>query len=302
VSYSSAAYPNLARDAGRFQGLYRSFHLMLFALVAITSVLYWDTALSNSIIQQIAKADGQVVELLQKNPDLKISEGFCDDPAKDPTVTCQRLQFLRLQETLERKDLAALSSDHWGRHPIGWFAHLFKPVETAETANSACYDKRPAGDVPATSGQKTVEAALLSQAQDQRYCAVFRPTALELTTAAITNAFNIYIIPMFFGVLGTIVGLVRGISCKVRESTLSPRDHMLSVMTIPVGAVAGLAVGLIFSSPSTFSETITGLPQSITLSAAAFAFLAGYGADSFFVMLDNLIRRIFALDSPAARK
>ena len=299
VSYSSAAYPNLALDASGFRGLYTRSHWLLLFLIIFTAFLYWDTALSNSTLQQIAKADAQAVDLLQNNPDLKISEGFCEDTAKDPTVVCQRLHFLRLQETLERRDLAALSDDHWHRHPIGWFTHWFTPVEIApDAANSGCYDRRrPAPDAPARVGGQAPASP-----QDQTYCAMFRPTALELTAAGVTNVFNIYIVPMLFGVLGTIVGLVRNISSKVRESTLSPRDHMLSLMTIPVGVVAGLTVGLIFSSPSTFSETVTGLPQSITLSAASFAFLAGYGADSFFVMLDNLMKRIFALDVPDAKK
>jgi len=47
--------------------------------------------------------------------------------------------------TLERRDLAALSDEHWRRHPIGWFTHWFTPVETAlDAANSGCYDRRRA--------------------------------------------------------------------------------------------------------------------------------------------------------------
>jgi len=308
VSYSSAAYPNLAWDADNFRWLYSCFRRILIGLVVVTAFLYWDAALSNSVIQQIAKADGQIVDLFKSSTELKISDGFCVSSNNNQTVPCQRLQFLRLQETLARRDLAALSTDRWYLHPIGWGAHLFRPVEISEGAKSGCFDKKPAmaaANAPLSAeDQKGTETPAKTEAgsQDLIYCASFRPTALELTTVAVANVFNIYVVPMFFGVLGTIVGLVRGISIKVRESTLSPRDHMLSVMTIPVGAVAGLAVGLIFSSPSTVSETITGLPQSITLSAAAFAFLAGYGADSFFIMLDNLMKRIFALDAPASTK
>lgn len=290
-SFASAAYPNLESHARKFKWWFDKFPILLSVAIVLTALCYWDTALSNSIIQQIEKADGQVVSLFQNNLAIKLSDGFCTNDANNQTVPCQRLQFLRLQETLEREDLAALSRDHWPWHPIGWVTRVFAPMETAQSIRWSCFDNE--ATAAKTDDQK---------AQDDKYCAVFRPTALEQMAAAVTNAFNVYVVPAMFGFLGALIGLVRSISRKMRESTLSPRDSALSLITMASGVVAGLAVGLIFSSPTTYSETITGLPQSITVSAAAFAFLAGYGADSFFAMVDNLLKRIFSPDKPAAGK
>jgi len=118
--------------------------------------------------------------------------------------------------------------------------------------------------------------------------------------AAVVGVFTSYIVPMMFGLLGTLAGLVRTISGKVRESLLSPRDYKLSLASVPLGLVAGLAVGLIFSSSAISVQGLVGQTTATSLSAAALAFLAGYGADSFFTMLDALLRRVFASSNRAA--
>ena len=105
----------------------------------------------------------------------------------------------------------------------------------------------------------------------------------------VVSVFTDYVLPMMFGVLGTLAGLMRMIANKVRESTLSPRDYRLVGSLIPLGAVAGLAVGLVVT-PSTVGSGNSAL----TLSAAGLAFLAGYGADAFFAMIDALLTRVFS--------
>jgi hypothetical protein len=103
--------------------------------------------------------------------------------------------------------------------------------------------------------------------------------------------------------VGTIASMVRSIQDKVSDSVLSPRDQTLAVMRLPLGLMAGVAVGLFFN-PTTAVSQITAGAGVLTLSASGIAFLAGYGADGFFRMLDSMIGRLFTLDGdqrPAAK-
>ncbi|HEX4504122.1 MAG TPA: hypothetical protein VH722_00215 [Alphaproteobacteria bacterium] len=306
-SYAQEAYPNLEAHARQFKSFFDALPWLALVWALITGLVYWDTALSNSILQQITKADTDVVGLLQNNPTLNLADGVCARQiTASQAIPCQQLQTLRLRQALARADLAALASEHWGRHAIGTVTRMFAPAELFETTGHGCFSTFSTTIGGSAQGETTpgaqTQASLSVYLRAVKYCEAFSPSALEQMAAAVTSVFSIYIVPMMFGLLGTLAGLVRAITWKVRESTLSPRDHRLFFATIPLGVVAGLAVGLIFSSPGTYTQTVTGLPQAITLSAAAFAFLAGYGADSFFVMIDNLLKRIFSLDKQSNGK
>jgi hypothetical protein len=106
---------------------------------------------------------------------------------------------------------------------------------------------------------------------------------------SVINVFSNNVLPIMFGLLGNFSGLMRLINNKVRDSTLSPRDIRLLVSLMPMGVVAGLTVGLIFSpnAGSSISGTVG------TLSASALAFLAGYGVDFYFNALDSILARVF---------
>ncbi len=104
-----------------------------------------------------------------------------------------------------------------------------------------------------------------------------------------------YMLPILFGLVGTIASLVRSIQDKATQSILAPRDRSLSLIRLPLGIMAGVGVGLFFN-PSTISAQTGGSLGLLTLSASGIAFLAGYGAEGFFRMLDLLITRIFNFD------
>jgi hypothetical protein len=104
-----------------------------------------------------------------------------------------------------------------------------------------------------------------------------------------------YILPILFGLIGTIASMARSIQQKASQSLLAPRDKTLAIMRIPLGLVAGITVGMFFN-PSTVVSQITSGAGVLTLSASGLAFLAGYGADRFFTMLDAVIRSLFVVD------
>ena len=155
-------------------------------------------------------------------------------------------------------------------HPVGIMVHLIGPIPKWSS-------QRALGD--------TASAPFLCGAVAScRYDADVADFA-----ESVVNIFSNNILPMLFGVLGTLSGLMRSITAKVRESILNPRDHRLSVSLIPMGAVAGLTVGLIITP----NAGTLGFTTISSLSATALSFLAGYGAEGFFTMLDALLIRIF---------
>ena len=115
------------------------------------------------------------------------------------------------------------------------------------------------------------------------------------SVAAMLAMMTTYLLPMSFGIVGTIAALLRAIQRRVNENTLSPRDLALSLFRLPLGMVAGICVGLFFTPSGNLVQT-GGELGALTLSASGVAFLAGYGAEGFFRMLDALVAHLFNLD------
>jgi len=115
------------------------------------------------------------------------------------------------------------------------------------------------------------------------------------SVAAMLAMMTTYLLPMSFGVAGTIAALLRGIQHRVNESTLAPRDLALSLFRLSLGMVAGISVGLFFTPSSNLVQSGSGI-GTLTLSASGVAFLAGYGAEGFFRMLDALVAHLFTFE------
>ncbi|MFC6789045.1 hypothetical protein ACFQE0_05010 [Methylobacterium komagatae] len=121
-----------------------------------------------------------------------------------------------------------------------------------------------------------------------------------ISIAGVLSVTSNYLLPILFGLSGSIVAVIRSIQNKINENVLVPRDRALTMIRLPLGMVAGVCVGL-FLSPDDVSKNAAGL-GGFTLSASGIAFLAGYGAEAFFRTLDAIVERIFALDDTAKRK
>jgi hypothetical protein len=108
-------------------------------------------------------------------------------------------------------------------------------------------------------------------AQDRQWATVF----IEVLATSV--------LPLVYGVLGAGVAVVRNLWTKMRDSLLSPRDPTLAMGQLAQGAVIGACIGL-FITPS------SGLA---TLAPTALSFIAGFGVEGVFVMLESLIKRVF---------
>ena len=112
----------------------------------------------------------------------------------------------------------------------------------------------------------------------------------------VVSVCSTYVLPLIFGLIGTISAFLRDTGNKTLASTLSPRDESLVFVRLLLGAIAGIAVGL-FYNPTASAQQVTTGAGVLTLSASGFSFLAGYAADVFFTFLDKLSASVFRLAS-----
>ena len=123
---------------------------------------------------------------------------------------------------------------------------------------------------------------------------------LDFAIAPVLLILGNYVLPIVFALLGAAVYVILDFYSKLRDSLLAPRDFVLSWIRLVLGMVLGACVGLFFSSanPSLLGAAPAGaaLADSITLSASGLAFIAGFGVEGVFGMLDTLVRRIFSAD------
>jgi hypothetical protein len=108
---------------------------------------------------------------------------------------------------------------------------------------------------------------------------------LEQRATVLVQVLATSVLPLFYGLLGAGVAVVRNIWSKMRDSLLSPRDPTLALGQMAQGAVVGACIGL-FITPS-------GAAPLVTLTPSALSFIAGFGVEGVFVMLESVIKRVF---------
>jgi hypothetical protein len=105
------------------------------------------------------------------------------------------------------------------------------------------------------------------------------------------------VLPLFYGVLGAGTAVVRNISSKMSDSLLKPRDITLSLWQLVLGAVIGASIGLFIPS-GVGSQSTVGIASSVPLAPSALSFIAGFGVEGVFVMLEGFIKRVFTIPEP----
>ena len=125
---------------------------------------------------------------------------------------------------------------------------------------------------------------------------------IEFQVAPVLLVWGNFILPLIFSFIGSAIFVILDHSNKIRASILHPRDKFLAVVRLALGLVVGACVGLFFSANGTppSASGATNLISSLTLTASGVAFLAGFGVETVFSLLQATIDRVFTL--PAAPK
>jgi hypothetical protein len=295
IRLASGAFPGLQEHARTFRR-WRDW-LMFFSVIwfGLTALTYWDASYGRSVLQRLDQFWKDRTEAIRSNVDLS-NHDYCTwyDPDRDsqakmpPTankpeevaaknvkLVCGQLWYLDRAREESRADLDRVfrcepSSKWYVLHVWCWRATLAGGAKD-ETEGDNHKQDRARGHVH----WESANSVLL--------------------------VFTTYILPMMFGVLGTLIGAFRAIQAKVRDSELAPRDLSLAMMSIPMGAVAGVAVGLYFSPTSLPMPGSGGVAGELTLSASGIGFLAGYGVQTFFRFIDWVLTQLFPSNQAPSR-
>jgi len=102
-----------------------------------------------------------------------------------------------------------------------------------------------------------------------------------------------YALPMMYGLLGAAAAAMMNVNQKIRSSRLSPRDRRMSQVQLVLGVITGGCIGL-FLTPSGAGTTATPLSGgTVAFSASALSFLAGFGVEGVFKMVQNILVTVF---------
>jgi len=127
---------------------------------------------------------------------------------------------------------------------------------------------------------------------------------VEFRVAPVVQVITSYILPFMFGVIGSLLYVIHQHYMNVSTNTLIPRDQSLVFLRFILGIVVAACLSLLITAsagpgapiqPSSSGSTAPGsLVGSLTLSASLITFLAGFGAEAVFTLLQNLVQRVFA--------
>jgi hypothetical protein len=121
---------------------------------------------------------------------------------------------------------------------------------------------------------------------------------VEFVIAPALLVWGNYVLPVMFSLLGALIYVILEFYGKVRDSRLAPRDGSLCWIRVVLGLVTGACIGLLFSSAGVIpSSAPSNLASALTLSGSGIAFLAGFGVEGVFSMLQSLVSRVFVTDT-----
>jgi hypothetical protein len=110
---------------------------------------------------------------------------------------------------------------------------------------------------------------------------------------------QLFVLPLFYGLLGAFVYVLRTLTIEIKTLTYTRESNISYRLRIQLGALAGLAIGWFTGPNASFSlDTVSsgalstfssGGVSAQTLSPMALAFVAGYSVDVLFALMDRII-------------
>jgi hypothetical protein len=294
------AYPNLVDTARRFRQFFAWQVLWAFLSVLVVIFINFDINVTSGMLQQIGSGEADSAKLFSADLKFVPTPRTCHPSSAQPvasgggaetelspaeTVACGQAEAAYLKQVAGRANLRQhILFDPPG--PVSLTMRLLhptilqEPVPTGGPEDDSPCAQVPSKRIPDKTGK--VEGCR----------SILAPSPLENSTLAVLAALNSTVIPALFGYLGTVAGLVRTLTAKTRESVLAPRDFLAAQGAIPLGMVAGVVVGFFFNTSDPGGALAKTLGSNVTVSAAGLSFLAGFGAETFFIFLNLLLSRL----------
>jgi len=309
IDLAHKTFPGLRDHARKFR-LWRDA-LAFFTIIwlFLTGLAYWDAGLGRSALERLDQDWKTTVEELKDNPSLihcgpdaspletNADLGSKTDAALQTQFACRRYNYQTwLGESAGQQVQRVFVCDGWltkALHVWCWHWLLSGSYGIYESI-----DKTTAKQGGPSRDKNIESASKQSNSENISDYAKVNAVAWQNATSILT-VFTTYMLPMMFGLLGTLIGAFRAILNKIADSELAPRDLVRMQIGIPTGLVAGIAVGLFLSPASVPLQGTGGVSGQLTLTASALGFLAGYASHSFFRFLDNIMATVFPAGASA---
>lgn len=328
-----AAYPDLRTNATKFRNAKRWLTRFTVLITLLASILLWQVSYGAQLAARFDEAkkndsltSQKVFEEINRFKVGAPSGKLSDDnlTSYDLSTICELGVLDSTKQTGKRDPLIQQSCNEYayrhaqlcvaiadvGEYGQSWFFRLFESILPMHPLRAAVDCE---GSKSVTRLNANTDEALLSKESLDPIGGTYggingnKVGTTQMgrqedakSIAGVLSILSNYFLPGLFGLVGTLAALVRGLQDKITESMLSPRDRSLVWIRLPLGLVAGVSVGLFFNTDNIISKGV-GATEGFAISASGIAFLAGYGAEAFFRLLDNLMNRIFSLDGSANR-
>ncbi|HNC09592.1 MAG TPA: hypothetical protein PLX14_12850 [Anaerolineales bacterium] len=132
----------------------------------------------------------------------------------------------------------------------------------------------------------TLKAEMYSLSlEEQEYLDRTDSRPAQLAGQFVLNILQSYFLPILYGLLGASTSVLRSLSRQIKEVTFSEKTGIQHLLSISLGALAGIVVGwfsfLIDSGAKSFLGSVSPL---------AIAFLVGFNIDPFFSRMDLIMK------------
>jgi hypothetical protein len=280
---------------------YRNFaFLVLFALVVVQS--YWTATSSvltktDALITEINHAPTKQ-EYIDRETALRPTKTGAD-PAKSASSATPAPAVVAAAKTdkteLTKDELVSKIGEMEANYSmLGKFMWPFRWLQfDREKA-----DKKDAAKDQSTNGTPTPtaspEAANEKPGKDP-HDTLFLPSKFQTESASIRavavqviDVMQKWLLPLLYGALGAMVFVVRTLSMQARDRLFRREGLVSLVLRVFLGMISGLAIGW-FWNQNPQGATSVGALTATTLSPFALAFVAGYGVELFFALLDKIV-------------
>lgn len=318
-SLANIAFPNLARPAIRFRRFQWQLVFGLFVWFLATSFLSWNIAAGSALLGQLVANESTTAKTAPTTPEKPPAEKPRAAKPLAPKPLIARLAPARPPAASKPRNAAAgavptAANPTIAPPPTGTAAANPDPTNAAGEGASAAVDPCPAGSpcakqkIDLSTAQYNLQHWLIGWSWLDWIPSLMPPVCSpdtpcpsvnEQWASTLLSVLSGSVLPIFYGVLGAAAAVVRTLSARIKDSTLSPRHKTLFQVQLVLGAVIGGCIGLFVTPSGQTASTTPGLLGSVPLSASALCFIAGFGVEGVFSALDSLLRRVFNMPDPA---
>jgi hypothetical protein len=125
----------------------------------------------------------------------------------------------------------------------------------------------------------------------EKYGAALEQKQVEQWAIAVVTVLGNYLMPVLYGLIGSITFVLRNYYNRLAAYVLWPRDLRINFIRLWLGVLIGGCIGLVTSSNAAQANGI--LEEATTMYTSAFALLGGYSVDGLFRALDAVITQVF---------